>query len=107
MMVAAISKLVAQQDLSEEEAAQAMRQIMEGGTTPAQIAAFLVALRIKGETIGEITGCARIMREKASHIQAPYPLVIDTCGTGGDGTGTFNISTAAALSSTTSRCGPC
>src|ERR671934_670512 len=97
MMVAAISKLVAQQDLSEEEAAQAMRQIMEGGTTPAQIAAFLTALRIKGETIGEITGCARVMREKATQIRAPYPHVIDTCGTGGDGAQTFNISTTAAF----------
>jgi anthranilate phosphoribosyltransferase len=97
VIVAAISKLVEQQNLAEEEAAQAMRQIMEGGATPAQIAAFLVALRIKGETISEITGCARIMREKATHIRAPYPHVIDTCGTGGDGSQTFNISTTAAF----------
>jgi anthranilate phosphoribosyltransferase len=97
MIVAAISKLVEQQDLSEDEAAQAMRQIMEGGATPAQIAAFLIALRIKGETVSEITGCARIMREKASHIQAPDAHVIDTCGTGGDGAQTFNISTTAAF----------
>jgi anthranilate phosphoribosyltransferase len=97
MIAAAISKLVGQQDLAEEEAAQAMRQIMEGGATPAQIAAFLVALRLKGETIDEVTGCARVMREKASHIQAPDPQVIDTCGTGGDGAHTFNISTTAAF----------
>jgi anthranilate phosphoribosyltransferase len=97
MIVAAISKLVDEQDLSEDEAAQAMRQIMEGGATPAQIAAFLIALRIKGETVSEITGCARIMREKATHIQAPYAPVIDTCGTGGDGAQTFNISTTAAF----------
>jgi anthranilate phosphoribosyltransferase len=97
MIVAAIGKLIEQQDLTEEEAAQAMRQVMEGGATPAQIAAFLIALRIKGETIEEITGCARIMREKATHIRAPYPNMIDTCGTGGDGSQTFNISTTAAF----------
>ncbi len=96
-IVAAINKLVGQEDLSEEEAAQTMRQIMEGGATPAQIAAFLTALRMKGETIAEVTGCARVMREKATHIHAPYPNVIDTCGTGGDGAQTFNISTTAAL----------
>ncbi len=97
MIVAAIGKLVEQQDLTEEEAAQVMRQIMEGGATPAQIAAFLIALRSKGETIEEITGCARVMREKATMIRAPYPNVIDTCGTGGDGSQTFNISTTAAF----------
>jgi anthranilate phosphoribosyltransferase len=97
MIVAAIGKLIEQHDLTEEESAQAMRQIMEGGATPAQIAAFLVALRIKGETIEEITGCARVMREKATHIRAAYPNMIDTCGTGGDGSQTFNISTTAAF----------
>jgi anthranilate phosphoribosyltransferase len=97
MIGAAIGKLVEQQSLTEEEAAQAMREIMEGGATPAQIAAFLIALRIKGETIEEITGCARVMREKATRIRAPYPNVIDTCGTGGDGSHTFNISTTAAF----------
>ncbi|MBI3327542.1 MAG: anthranilate phosphoribosyltransferase [Nitrospinae bacterium] len=97
MIVAAIGKLIERQDLSEEEAAQAMRQIMEGGATPAQIAAFLTAMRMKGETVAEVTGCARVMREKATHIRSPYPNVIDTCGTGGDGAHTFNISTTAAL----------
>lgn len=97
MIAAAIAKLVEHQHLSEEEAAQAMRQIMEGGATPAQIAAFLTALRIKGETINEITGCAGVMREKATHIHAPYANVIDTCGTGGDGAQTFNISTTSAF----------
>jgi anthranilate phosphoribosyltransferase len=97
MIVAAIGKLIEQQDLTEEEAAQVMRQIMEGGATPAQIAAFLIALRVKGETIEEITGCARVMREKATPIRAPYPNMIDTCGTGGDGSQTFNISTTAAF----------
>jgi anthranilate phosphoribosyltransferase len=97
MIAAAIGKLVEQQHLTEDEAAQAMRQIMEGGATPAQIAAFLIALRIKGETIEEITGCARVMREKATPIRAPFPNVVDTCGTGGDGAQTFNISTTAAF----------
>jgi anthranilate phosphoribosyltransferase len=97
MLVAAIAKLVEQQHLSEDEAAQAMRQIMEGGATPAQIAAFLTALRMKGETISEITGCVRVMREKATHISAPHASVIDTCGTGGDGAQTFNISTTSAF----------
>jgi anthranilate phosphoribosyltransferase len=97
MIGPAIGKLVEQQNLTEEEAAQAMRQIMEGDATPAQIAAFLIALRMKGESIEEITGCARVMREKAIQIRAPYPNVIDTCGTGGDGSQTFNISTTAAF----------
>jgi anthranilate phosphoribosyltransferase len=97
MIVAAIAELVARRHLSEAEAAQAMRQIMEGDATPSQIAAFLTALRMKGETIGEITGCARVMREKATHVNAPYANVIDTCGTGGDGAQTFNISTTAAF----------
>jgi anthranilate phosphoribosyltransferase len=97
MIGAAIGKLVEHEHLTEEEAAQAMRQIMEGEATPAQIAAFLIALRIKGETIAEITGCARVMREKATRIRVPYPNVIDTCGTGGDGSQTFNISTTAAF----------
>jgi anthranilate phosphoribosyltransferase len=97
MIGAAIGKLVEQQDLTEDEAAQAMQQIMEGDATPAQIAAFLIALRMKGESIDEITGCARVMREKVIRIRAPYPNVIDTCGTGGDGSQTFNISTTAAF----------
>src|SRR5262245_35643647 len=97
MIGAAIGKLVEREHLTEEEAAQAMRQIMEGEATPAQIAAFLIALRIKGETIAEITGCARVMREKATRIRAPYSNVIDTCGTGGDGSQTFNSSTPAAF----------
>jgi anthranilate phosphoribosyltransferase len=97
MIMAAIGKLVEQQSLTEDEAAQAMRQIMEGDATPAQIAAFLIALRIKGESIEEITGCARVMRDKATHIRAPFPNAIDTCGTGGDGSQTFNISTTTAF----------
>jgi anthranilate phosphoribosyltransferase len=97
MIGAAISRLVEQENLTEEEAADAMRQIMEGDATPAQIAAFLIALRIKGETVDEITGCARVMRAKVTPVHAPYPDMIDTCGTGGDGALTFNISTTAAF----------
>jgi anthranilate phosphoribosyltransferase len=74
-----------------------MEEIMSGQATDAQIAAFAVALRMKGETVEEITGCARVMREKATRIRVPEPDVLDTCGTGGDAAGTFNISTAAAL----------
>lgn len=97
MIVAAIGKLVEQQNLTEQEAAAAMRQIMEGNATPAQVAAFLIALRIKGETIEEITGCARVMREKATPVRALHSSVVDTCGTGGDGSHSFNISTTAAF----------
>jgi anthranilate phosphoribosyltransferase len=83
-------------DLDRETAAQAMEEIMGGETTPAQTACFITALALKGETADEITGFARVMRAKATRIRAEEPLV-DTCGTGGDQKGTFNISTAAAL----------
>ncbi len=82
--------------LSEAEMAECMTEIMEGRATDAQIGAFLTALRIKGETIEEITGAARIMRDKATKIAAPEGI-IDTCGTGGDLSNTFNISTTAAI----------
>lgn len=83
-------------DLSEDEAAAAMTEIMEGTATPAQIGAFLTALRLKGETVAEIAGMGRVMRQHALRVQYHGPL-IDTCGTGGDGAGTFNVSTAAAF----------
>jgi anthranilate phosphoribosyltransferase len=73
-----------------------MREIMEGQATPAQLGAFLTALHLKGETPAEIAGMAAVMREKALRVNVPGPLV-DTCGTGGDGQGSFNISTAAAF----------
>jgi len=82
--------------LSESEAETAFEIIMSGNATPSQIGAFLMALRVRGETIDEITGAARIMRAKALAIDAP-PGTIDTVGTGGDASGTFNISTATAL----------
>ena len=82
--------------LSEAEAETAFDIIMSGDATPSQMGALLMALRVRGETVDEITGAARIMRSKAVAITAP-PGTIDTCGTGGDGSGTFNVSTAAAL----------
>jgi len=96
MIKEAINLIISNISLSESEMAECMTEIMEGRATDAQIGAFLTALRIKGETIEEITGAARIMREKATRIKAPAG-VIDTCGTGGDMSGTFNISTTAAI----------
>ena len=96
MIKEAIAGLVEGRDLPMEEAAQVMREIMGGEATPAQMAAFLVALRAKGETVDEIAGLARIMREKAARVSVTGP-VVDTCGTGGDAQGTFNISTTAAF----------
>ncbi len=93
----AIAKVVERTDLSEHEAVSVMREIMEGAATPAQIASYMTALRMKGETIDEITGSARVMREKATRIQVDDPNVVDTCGTGGDGACTFNISTTVAF----------
>ncbi len=93
----AIASLVDERrNLSEEEAAAVMREIFSGDATPAQLGAFLMALRLKGETVDEITGMARVMREHALHVQVEGPL-LDTCGTGGDARGTFNVSTAAAF----------
>jgi anthranilate phosphoribosyltransferase len=89
--------LVAQgRGLSESEAEAAFEIIMSGDATPSQMGAFLMALRVRGETVDEITGAARIMRAKAVPVDAP-PGTIDTCGTGGDASGSFNISTASAL----------
>lgn len=97
MIQESISKLVEKKDLGSQEAEEAMAQIMEGRATDAQIAAFLVALRMKGETIDEITACAKIMREKCNKINPKSEFLVDTCGTGGDKSNTFNISTAAAF----------
>jgi anthranilate phosphoribosyltransferase len=82
--------------LSESQAEAAFEIIMSGNATPSQIGAFLMALRVRGETVEEIAAAARIMRAKAVAIEAP-PGAIDTCGTGGDASGSFNISTASAL----------
>ncbi len=91
-----IGKIANGEELTESEAEGAFESLMTGSATPAQVGAFLLGLRVRGEAISEITGAARIMRAKALKVEAP-PNAIDTCGTGGDGAGTFNISTAAAL----------
>jgi len=93
----AIARLLERRDLNEAEAEAVMGQIMAGEATPAQIGAFLIALRLKGETVEEITGCARAMRAHATPVHPRRRELVDTCGTGGDGAGTFNISTAAAF----------
>lgn len=92
----AIKAIVVGRDLSQDEAAAVMEQVMSGEATPAQIAAFLTGLHIKGETDAEIAGMAEIMRAKAVRVYHDGP-VLDTCGTGGDSANTFNISTAAAF----------
>jgi anthranilate phosphoribosyltransferase len=102
MIREAIKMLIDNLSLSEAEMAECMKEIMEGKATDAQIGAFLTGLRIKGETIEEITGAARIMREKAITIKAPEG-VLDTCGTGGDMSHTFNISSTTAI--VVSACG--
>ncbi len=96
MIKEAIGMLIGGIDLSGEEMGQCMTEIMEGRATDAQIGAFLAALRIKEESVEEIAAAARVMREKAATINAPDGT-LDTCGTGGDMAGTFNISTTAAL----------
>ncbi len=91
-----LAKVAGGDALSEHEAETAFDIIMSGGATPAQIGAFLMALRVRGETVDEITAAARIMRAKALHIAAPEDA-IDVVGTGGDGSGTLNVSTGAAI----------
>ena len=105
MLKQAIQKVVNGSNLTEQEMEAAMEVIMTGQATPAQIGSFITALRLKGETIEEITGAARVMRQKATRIQADeasvsidreeinldLETVVDTCGTGGDGTNTFTI----------------
>ena len=96
MIQEAIGQLVAGQDLSQAQAAQVMDEIMSGEATPAQFGAFVTALRIKGETADEIAGMAQGMRDKSNRVEYTSALV-DTCGTGGDASGSFNVSTAAAF----------
>ncbi len=110
MIKEAIAKVIEQQDLTEGEMVDVMDQIMGGEATPAQIGAFITALRMKGETVAEITGAAKVMRSRATpirvgavvdldreEINADRETIIDTCGTGGSGTKTFNVSTAVAF----------
>ncbi|MEW5945011.1 MAG: anthranilate phosphoribosyltransferase [bacterium] len=102
MLKEALREIVERKDLDEKRARAVMMEIMSGAATDAQIGAFIAALRMKGETVAEITGFARAMREKANRVVVkPAPsrgnVVLDTCGTGGDGAGTFNVSTLTAF----------
>ncbi len=92
-----LDKLVGRENLTAQQMFEVMELIMEGKMTPAQIAAIITALRIKGETVEEITGAVKAMRSKANTITPQLDYYIDTCGTGGDGGHTFNVSTASAL----------
>jgi len=117
MIKKAIAKVVERQNLSEAEMIDVMDQIMSGEATPAQVAAFITALRMKGETVEEITGAARVMRAKVTPIRVGKHIldidrddinidqetILDVVGTGGCGTNTFNISTTVAL--VVSACG--
>jgi anthranilate phosphoribosyltransferase len=93
----AIAKLMQHQDLTRAEMAATMNEIADGGATPAQVGAFLAALRLKGETVDEITGAAEVMRARVDRVRVDKAVFVDTCGTGGDGRNTFNISTGAAF----------
>lgn len=97
MLKKSLERLIRHEDLTEAEMIEVMDQIMEGVATPAQIGGILTALRVKGETVEEITGAARVMRQKSLKVNYTAPIVIDTCGTGGDGANTFNISTTVAF----------
>ncbi|WP_455199887.1 anthranilate phosphoribosyltransferase [Kaarinaea lacus] len=96
-MPSAIAAVIEKRDLSQDEMESVMRTIMTGEATQSQIGGFLVGLRMKGETVDEITAAATVMRELAEHVNVAGPHLLDTCGTGGDGAKTFNISTAVAF----------
>lgn len=97
MIREALRKIVEGGHLTQDEAVSAMTEIMDGDATPAQVASFITALRIKGETVDEITGFVRVMREKAVKVRPKAVDLLDTCGTGGDKLNTFNISTTATF----------
>lgn len=97
MIREAIRKVVEGNDLTEAEAIGAMAEIMDGEATSAQVASFITAMRMKGETVEEITGFVKVMREKAVRVRPQAPMLVDTCGTGGDKLNTFNISTTATF----------
>ncbi|MES9932115.1 MAG: anthranilate phosphoribosyltransferase [Candidatus Sedimenticola sp. PURPLELP] len=96
-MPQAINHVLGQHDLSREQMTDVMRTIMTGGATPAQIGGFLIGLRMKGETVSEVAAAASVMRELATRVEVSSDHLVDTCGTGGDASGTFNISTASAF----------
>lgn len=97
MIAEAIHKILDGQNLSTDESSAVTDEIMSGRATPVQIAAYLTGLRMKGETVEEITGAARMMRDKATPIPHRQEMIFDNCGTGGDGAGTFNISTTTSF----------
>jgi anthranilate phosphoribosyltransferase len=96
-VASAIARAVERRHLSTDEMADVIGRVFDGEATPAQIGALLVALRMKGETVGEVVGAARAMRARCVKLRVPDGVVVDTCGTGGDGRGTVNVSTIAAL----------
>lgn len=96
-MTTAIARIIDRQDLDTEQMTSVMRLIMTGQATPAQVGGFLIGLRMKGESIDEIAAAAGVMRELATAVPVSGDHLVDTCGTGGDGSSTFNISTASAL----------
>ena len=96
-MPEAIARVIDGEDLSREEMTDVMQLIMTGEATPAQIGGFLVGLRIKGETVAEITGAATVMRQLATPVEVDTAGLVDTCGTGGSGSNKFNVSTASAF----------
>jgi anthranilate phosphoribosyltransferase len=93
----ALQKLISSHDLTRAEMAGVMTEIADGDATPAQVGAFLAALRLKGETVDEIAGAAEVMRARVDRVHVEKEVFVDTCGTGGDGRNTFNISTTAAF----------
>jgi anthranilate phosphoribosyltransferase len=97
VIVQAIQKLIGGVHLTRAEMSDSMNEIADGGATPAQVGAFLAALRVKGETVDEIAGAAEVMRARVDHVKVSREIFVDTCGTGGDGRNTFNISTTAAF----------
>ena len=92
-----LRRVVAGEDLSQDEAASFVGEIMDGNYTPAQASGLLIALAAKGESVEEIVGAARAMRERSLHVEHDLPMVVDVVGTGGDHANTLNISTMAAL----------
>ena len=93
----ALNNLLAKHNLSSTDMQAVMRSIMQGEATSAQIAGFMIALRMKGESVDEIAAAAQVMRDLSSKVVIDIDDLVDTCGTGGDGSSTFNVSTASAL----------
>ena len=101
---AAIKQLILRQDFSHDQMTDVMNQIMTGNATPAQIGGFLIGLQMKGETVTEIAAAAEVMRSLATPVHIEGKHVVDTCGTGGDGASTFNVSTASAFVAAAAGC---